>query len=141
METKKDKITVETLITAPVERVWDYWTNPGHIVNWCFASDDWHAPYAENDVQVNGRFKTTMAAKDSSTSFDFTGTYTVVKNFEMIEYLTDDDRKVSITFLTDNNASKIIETFEAETVNSLDLQKAGWQAILDNFKKYVEANS
>ncbi|MBI5727931.1 MAG: SRPBCC domain-containing protein [Ignavibacteriales bacterium] len=141
MEAQKDKITIETLITAPVEKVWEYWTSPAHIVNWCQASDDWHAPYAENDVQVNGRFKTTMAAKDGSVSFDFTGTYTVVKNFEMIEYLTDDDRKVSILFLTDNNASKIIETFEAESLNSLELQKAGWQAILDNFKKYVDANS
>jgi len=133
-------ITVEATINAPVEKVWKCWNEPQHITNWAFASDEWHAPYAENDLREEGKFKTTMAAKDGSMRFDFEGVYTSLKNQELIEYTILDGRKVSISFAGNGNATKIVETFEAEESHPVELQQSGWQAILDNFKKYVEAN-
>ncbi|MBC5774664.1 SRPBCC family protein [Pontibacter sp. KCTC 32443] len=141
METvNKTAITVETTVNAPVSKVWEYWTEPAHITKWNQASDDWHAPYAENDLKTGGKFKTTMAAKDGSMSFDFEGVYTLVKELEALEYTIADGRKVSITFTNKGNETAIVETFEAEDTFPVDMQKSGWQAILDNFKKYVEAN-
>jgi uncharacterized protein YndB with AHSA1/START domain len=141
METAtKNFITVQTTVKAPVDKVWKFWTEPQHITQWCNASDDWHAPYAENDVQVGGKFKTTMAAKDGSMSFDFSGVYTQVARHKSIAYTIEDGRTVQITFSQEGNETKVVESFEAESVNSLELQKGGWQAILDNFKKYVETN-
>lgn len=131
-------ITVETTIKAPVEKVWEFWTKPEHITQWCQASDDWHAPYAENDVRVGGKFKTTMAAKDGSMSFDFEGVYVNVEQHKHIEYLIADGRKVSISFAKEGNETSVVESFEAENENSPEMQKGGWQAILDNFKKYSE---
>jgi uncharacterized protein YndB with AHSA1/START domain len=139
METK-EVITVETLIDANVEKVWEYWTNPKHLTHWVFASDDWHAPYADNDLRTNGKFKTTMAAKDESFSFDFEGVYTDVKPHSLIEYVIADGRKVKVDFISQGNATKVVEAFEAESENPIEMQKGGWQAILDNFKKYTEAN-
>ncbi len=135
---KKTMITVETMINAPVKKVWECWTEPRHITKWCSASDDWHAPYAENDVRVDGRFKTTMAAKDGSVSFDFTGTYQKIRKLELIEYDIDDGRLVNISFMVNGDRVKVTETFEAETENPVEKQRTGWQAILDNFRKYVE---
>jgi len=141
METvNKTQITVETIVNAPVEKVWKYWNEPQHIVHWAFASDDWHAPHAENDLRQDGKFKTTMAAKDGSMSFDFEGVYTLVKDQEQIDYTILDGRKVSISFTGTGNSTKVVETFEAEDTFSAEMQQSGWQAILDNFKKYVEAN-
>ena len=141
METNhKAIITVETLIDSKIETVWKFWNEPQHIIHWCNASDDWHAPYADNDLRVNGKFKTTMAAKDGSFSFDFEGVYTHVELHKLIEYTILDGRKVSINFSVESDKIKVKETFEAESENSLELQKAGWQSILDNFKKYCEAN-
>ncbi|MBK9401405.1 MAG: SRPBCC family protein [Bacteroidetes bacterium] len=134
----KTKITVETVVNAPIEKVWRKWTAPEHIVNWCHASDDWHAPAAENDLCADGVFKTTMAAKDGSVSFDFEGRYTLVTPFEKISYILGDGRTVDIDFQKQEGAIKIKETFETEEMNSIELQRGGWQAILDNFKKYVE---
>ena len=134
-------ITVETVIKADAEKVWELWTKPGHIKNWCNASDDWHVPAAENDVRTGGRFKTTMAAKDGSFSFDFEGTYSVVKHAEALEYTMADGREVSIQFIKQKDGTKVIETFDPETINPLNVQKGGWQAILDNFKKYTESKS
>ena len=114
---------------------------PEHIVEWAFASVDWEAPYAENDVRVGGRFKTVMAAKDKSTSFDFTGTYTATKVHELIEYSIDDGRKVKVEFSELPSAVMITESFEAEAINSEEMQRSGWQAILDNFVKYAEGNN
>lgn len=131
-------ITVQTIVNAPVEKVWEFWNEPQHIVNWAFASEDWEAPAAQNDLQVGGKFVTTMAAKDRSVSFDFSGTYTTVDNQEKIEYTIDDGRKVSIKFETTPVGVQITETFDPENENSLELQRNGWQAILDNFKKYTE---
>lgn len=141
MDTKeKTAITVEATINAPVKKVWKYFSEPEHIMNWCQASDDWHAPYAENDLRKDGRFKTTMAAKDGSFSFDFTGLYTHVEPNKSIEYTIDDGRKVKLTFSEAGNKTKITETFDPESINSPEMQRDGWQAILNNFKAYTEAN-
>jgi uncharacterized protein YndB with AHSA1/START domain len=135
-----NSITVETTILAPIEVVWQYFTDPEHVKNWNYASPDWHTPKAENDLVVGGKFSYVMAAKDGSFSFDFWGIYDVIKENELLNYTLGDNRKVSVEFLSIGDDSKIIETFEAETENSLELQKTGWQAILNNFKKYVEEN-
>ncbi len=138
--TYKTAKTVETAIKEPIEKVWKYWTEPKHITRWYNASDDWHAPYAENDLRVDGKFKTTMAAKDGSVSFDFEGVYTNIKEYKVIEYTINDGRKVKITFSGQGDETKVIETFETENINPHEVQRGGWQAILDNFKKYTEAN-
>src|SRR5512138_1729387 len=132
-------ITVETIVNVPVEKVWEYWSEPRHIVKWCSGSDDWITPHAENDLRLNGKFKTRMEAKDGSDGFDFEGVYTKVNNYKAIEYTINDGRKVAINFDSKNNSTKITETFEAEDVNSLEMQKEGWQNILNNFKKYIES--
>lgn len=131
-------ITVQTTINAPIEKVWQYWNEPEHIMQWAFASDDWEAPAAENDLREGGRFKTTMAAKDGSARFDFTGAYTKVGEHQLIEYTIDDGRKVSVAFSNDGGKTTVTETFEMEQTHSEEQQRAGWQAILDNFKKHVE---
>ena len=138
--TSNTPITVETTIKAPVEKVWKHWTDPKDITQWCNASDDWHAPYADNDLRMDGKFKTTMAAKDGSTSFDFEGIYTNIQPYKVIEYTIGDGRKVKITFSSQGGETKVTETFEPETTNPLEMQRGGWQAILDNFKKYTESN-
>lgn len=138
--TTKTAITVETTVQAPVAKVWEYWNQPEHIKKWAFASDDWHVPASENDLRTGGKFSTTMAAKDGSFSFDFGGVYTQVKEHKLIEYTLGDERKVSILFSSIGEATKIVETFEAEDTHSVEMQQSGWQSILDNFKKYTEAN-
>jgi len=137
---KTPRVTVEAVIHAPMEKVWEYWTMPEHIVKWAFASDEWEAPHAENDVRAGGRFKTVMAARDKSSSFDFAGAYTTVRMYRLLEYTLDDGRKVKVEFAELPSAVKITETFEAEEVNSVEMQRAGWQAILDNFKKSAESS-
>jgi uncharacterized protein YndB with AHSA1/START domain len=136
--TERTAITVEATIKSPVEKVWDSWNNPKHITQWCAASDDWHAPHAESDLRVDGKFMTTMAAKDGSVSFDFEGVYTKVEPFKAIEYTMSDGRKVQITFISQGKETKVRETFEAESTNPIEMQRGGWQAILDNFKSYTE---
>ena len=141
METQNNTtITVENTIKAPIEKVWTYWTSPEHIQQWNNASDDWHTPHAENDLQVGGKFLSRMEARDGSFGFDFSGVYDAIKVNDYIAYTTDDGRKVSITFSGQETLTKIVETFEAETTHSIDMQKGGWQAILNNFKKYTEAH-
>jgi uncharacterized protein YndB with AHSA1/START domain len=140
MATEKTLIKIEANINAPVEKVWKYWVEPSHITQWAFASSDWHAPTAENDVRANGKFKTTMAAKDGSVSFDFEGVYTKVEPQKTLEYKIADGRIVKVTFSASESNTSVVETFEAEDVNSIDMQKAGWQAILNNFKNHVENN-
>lgn len=136
----KTAITVEAIVKAPVEKVWKFWSEPKHIMKWCQASDDWHAPKAENDLRTGGKFSTTMAARDGSVSFDFGGVYSNVQLNKLIEYTIGDGRKVSIKFVGKGNETKVIETFEAEDQNPVDMQRGGWQAILNNFKKYTEGN-
>lgn len=132
------KITVEATINAPVEKVWNYWNEPRHIIRWNNASDDWCTLKASNDLKPGGKLSSTMAAKDGSFSFDFGGVYDVVKHHEFIEYTMDDGRKVSVRFTANGNDTTIVETFDAETENPLEMQQQGWQAILNNFKKYTE---
>ena len=140
METQiKTTITVHAVINAQVEKVWKDWTNPNAIIKWNNASDDWHTTRAENDLRVGGKFNSRMEAKDGSVGFDFYGVYDKVKTNELIEYTLGDDRKVKIIFTKQGNATHIVESFEAENTNSIEMQKGGWQAILDNFKKYVES--
>lgn len=136
----KTIITVEATINAPVEKVWQYWTLPEHITQWNNASGDWHTPHAENDLRAGGSFNSRMEAKDGSVGFDFEGVYDAVKTNEYIEYTIGDGRKVKITFTPDGDKTKVAESFEAETTNPIEMQQGGWQAILDNFKKYTEAN-
>jgi uncharacterized protein YndB with AHSA1/START domain len=138
--TNVTRITVETIVNAPVEKVWKFWSAPEHITKWCAASDDWHAPKAENDLTVGGKFFTRMEAKDGSFGFDFGGVYDEVKTNELIEYTMGDGRKVVIKFAGNGNETKVTETFDAETTHSIEMQQGGWQAILDNFKKYTETN-
>lgn len=141
METMTNNaITVEATINAPVEKVWKYWNEPQHITKWCAASDDWHAPFAENDLRKDGTFKTTMAAKDGSFSFDFGGVYSNVEKHKLIEYAMSDGRKVKIVFTAEGNKTKVSETFDPENENPIEMQRGGWQAILDNFKKHTETN-
>lgn len=141
METAtKTTITVQSTVNAPVEKVWKLWNSPEHITKWCSASDDWHTPRAENDLRVGGKFSSRMEAKDGSMGFDFGGVYDEIRPNEYIEYTIGDGRKVTINFTADGNTTKIVESFEAENTNSVELQRGGWQAILDNFKKYTEAN-
>ena len=137
---KATVLTVEATINAPVSKVWEYWTKPEHITQWNYASDDWHTPSAANDLRVGGSFSSRMEAKDGSMGFDFGGIYDVITPNEYIEYTLGDGRKVKINFIADGNSTKVTESFDAETENSLELQQAGWQAIMDNFKKYTEAN-
>lgn len=140
METgNHEKITVEATINAPVEKVWEYWTEPQHITKWNNASDDWHTPVAENDLRAGGKFLTRMEAKDGSFGFDFGGVYDEVRTNEFISYTLGDGRKVSITFTSQGNETYVSETFDAESENPIEMQKGGWQAILDNFKKYAES--
>jgi len=139
METSNPtKVTVQTVIQAPVAKVWTYWTEPAHITKWNQASEEWHSPKAENDLRVGGKFVTRMEAKDGSMGFDFSGVYDVVKLHEEISYTMEDGRKVEITFLNQGDETKVIEIFDAESTHPIELQQAGWQAILDNFKRYTE---
>ena len=135
----KQMVTVETTVNAPIDKVWKVWNTPEHITKWNTGSADWHTPYAENDLRVGGKFLARMAAKDGSASFDFNGTYDEVQTNKSIAYTIEGGRKVKITFTSMGKTVKIVETFEPETENTLELQRIGWQTILNNFKAYVES--
>jgi len=137
---KKKVITIESTIQAPVNKVWDFWTKPEHITKWNNASDDWHTPWAKNDLRVEGKFLSRMEAKDGSMGFDFGGVYNAVNEHQFIEYTIGDGRKVKVKFTPQANITRVVESFEAENTHSLEMQRDGWQAILDNFKKYTENN-
>ena len=140
METQqRTLITVETDVEQPVDKVWDCWTKPEHITQWNSASDDWHTPKAENDLRPGGKFSARMEAKDGSMGFDFGGIYDAVEEHEYIEYTLGDSRKVKIYFTPEGNRTKVVESFEAEETHSIEMQRSGWQSILDNFKNYVES--
>lgn len=133
-------LTVTATVNAPVSKVWDYWTNPEHIMQWNSASPEWHTPSATNDLRTGGSFTSRMEARDGSMGFDFGGVYDRVEDQRIIEYTMGDGRKVKITFTAEGDQTKIVESFDAETQNSLEMQQAGWQAIMDNFKTYTENN-
>lgn len=140
----KNPITITDVVKAPIEKVWEYWNSPEHIVKWAFADDTWEAPYAENDLKTGGRFLTRMQAKDKSGGFDFGGVYTAVINHKLIEYDMDKgedeekERHVKVEFEETPGGVKITQTFDPEQENPEEMQKAGWQAILNNFKKHAE---
>ena len=136
--TVKPVITIHALINAPVEKVWMAWTTAEHIMQWNHASDDWHCPAASCDCRNGGKFSFTMAAKDGSFSFDFAGEYQEVKEHEFINVILGDGRFWKTGFKTQEGGTVVTEKFEAEQMNSLELQQGGWQAILNNFKKHVE---
>lgn len=137
---QKTVITVESIIDAPVNKVWEFWTGPEHIKSWNNASDDWHTPYSENDLRVGGSFKSRMEARDGSFGFDFGGIYDAVTENEYIEYTMADNRNVKVWFKKDGDKTRVTESFDAEGTHPVEMQKSGWQAILDNFKKYAEKN-
>lgn len=138
-QAENQKVVVTVTVNADVNHVWNTFTTPRHIARWCFANDDWHAPSAQNDLRVGGKFSTAMAARDGSFSFEWEGTYTEVTELKKIAYTMPDGREVEITFTTQGNTVTVTEAFHPEKENSLQMQKAGWQAILNNFKKYAEA--
>lgn len=137
---EKTSITVEVIVNAPIDKVWKCWTTPAHIIKWNNASPDWHTPHAENDLRVGGKFTSRMEAKDGSVGFDFTGIYNKVNLNSLIEYAMEDGRKVKVVFSKEGDKTKVIETFDPENINPIEMQRGGWQAILDNFKKYTESN-
>ena len=134
----KTAITISTIVDAPIEKAWKKWTHPDEITHWNFASDDWCSPRAENDLRRGGRFNYRMEARDGSVGFDFWGVYEKVMVYKEIDYKMGDGRKAKVVFSPLKAKTKITETFEAEETNPIELQRNGWQAILDNFKKYTE---
>jgi uncharacterized protein YndB with AHSA1/START domain len=136
----KTVITIETTVDASLEKVWNYWIAPEHIVNWNAASPDWHTPRATNDVRIGGELFCRMEAKDGSFGFDLKGTYTAVEALKQLDYVFEDERKVTVAFSDMNGKTLVVQHFEAENQNPIELQQAGWQAILTNFKHYTENN-
>ena len=132
-------ITVTTIVNVPLQTAWEYLTLPEHITKWNFASDDWECPTATNDLRVGGKFSYNMAAKDGSFSFDFDGTYTEVIENQLIKYELADGRKIEVTFKEVDGGVEVTEVFDPETENPRDMQQGGWQAILNNYKKYSES--
>ena len=133
-------ISIQAIIDAPIEKVWHHWTSPDSIKAWNQASDDWHTTRAENDLRKGGRFMSRMEAKDGSFGFDFEGIYDEVKTHELISYSLGDNRQVKIVFTDLGQQTRVDETFDAENTNPIEMQRNGWQAILNNFKKFVETS-
>ena len=133
-------ITVTTTVNASIEKVWEVWSNPVHIMHWNNASPDWQTTFAENDLQKGGRFSSYMEAKDGSFGFDFEAVYDEIVPGEKFQYTMPDGRMVNVEFEKNGNSTNVKVLFDAESVNSLELQKGGWQTILDNYKKYAEKN-
>lgn len=136
-----DKINIDITILAPVEKVWDYFNTPKHIVKWNFAHESWECPSSENDLRVGGKFNNRMEAKDGSFGFDFVGIYDEIIDNQLIKYHIEDGRNVEVIFeKIDENTTKIKIGFDPEKQNSVEMQRDGWYAILNNFHKYVENN-
>ncbi len=135
----KTFVTVEATVQAPIQKVWNLWTEPKHIMQWNSASPDWHTPRATSDLREGGTFTSRMEAKDGSMGFDFGGVFTKVTAPTLLEYTMGDGRTVSVHFEDQNGATHVTETFVAETENSIEMQREGWQSILDHFKKYAES--
>lgn len=130
-------ITVNTIVNAAPDKVWELWTSPEHIINWNFATQEWHCPNAKNDLKPGGAFSWRMEAKDGNMGFDYAGKYIKIEEPVLIEKELEDRRKVTISFKASDGMVEVIETFEPDE-NDPELQRQGWQAILNNFKKYVE---
>ncbi|WP_044199981.1 SRPBCC family protein [Dyadobacter tibetensis] len=136
-----EKIEISSEINGSIDRVWECWSNPEHITHWNFASDDWHCPKAENDLRVGGKYLSRMEARDGSIGFDFEAIYDEVVPYETINYTMADGRQAFIKFDRSGSFTTVTIRFDAESQNSIEMQRAGWQAILDNFRKYVERES
>ena len=135
----KLNIKIDTLVHAPLDYVWETWNTPSHIIHWNHASDDWHSPKADSNFVEGGRFVYRMEAKDNSFGFDFSGTFVEIVDKKRIVTRLDDDRIVQTEFIQENDGVRIIETFEAEAENSVEIHKEGWYAILNNYKLYTES--
>ncbi len=133
------QIRIEAQIKAPLKKVWSRWTEPQHITKWNFAAPEWHCPAATNDLKAGGKYSARMEAKDGSFGFDFEGTYEEVVAQKKLVYALADGRRVSTTFEAQGDSTKVITVFDAEKQNPEEMQKDGWQAILNNFKRYAEA--
>jgi uncharacterized protein YndB with AHSA1/START domain len=133
------KITVETLVNAKLNKVWDAWNNPADIMRWNTAQEDWHTTRSTVDLREGGKFMARMEAKDGSAGFDFEGTYTRIVPKKVIEYRMSDGREVKVEFVERAGGILVQETFDAETENTPEFQRQGWQAIIDNFRRHVEA--
>jgi uncharacterized protein YndB with AHSA1/START domain len=134
------KITITATINADIKKAWDYYTLPEHITKWNFADPSWQCPFASNDMRVNGKYLARMEAKDGSFGFDFEAIYEAVINGEMFTYTMPNGRQITVVFKKNDNQTEVIITFDPETENPIEMQKNGWQAILNNFKKYTETN-
>jgi uncharacterized protein YndB with AHSA1/START domain len=134
------KILVQATIAADKQKAWDYYTKPEYITKWNFASDDWHCPSATNDMRVGGKYNARMEAKDGSFGFDFEATYDEIIPGESFQYTMPDGRRVNVSFEDSGSQTEVKVLFDAETVNSVELQKGGWHMILDNYKKFTEGN-
>ena len=131
------RITVETRIQAPIDAIWSAWNTPEDIMQWNTASEDWHTTRSEVDLRVGGKFVSRMEAKNGSMGFDFSGSYTNVTPNKRIDYRMDDDREATIEFIEDGDTVIVRESFDAEDQSSIDMQRDGWKAILDNFARHV----
>ena len=132
------KISVETTVAAPIGKVWRAYTTPENIKQWNAASDDWHTTAATVDLRVGGAFSSRMEAKDGSMGFDFAGTYTKIVENKLIEY-SFGDRKAQVEFADGPKGVRVRVTFDSEATHSVEQQQQGWQAILNNFARHVEA--
>jgi len=137
--TNSIKITVQATIDADLTTVWNSYTNPEHITKWNFASEDWQCPYATNDLRVGGKYSARMEAKDGSFGFDFEAIYDEIVEKEKIVYTMTDGRQATVHFKGSDHRTEVSIVFDAETENSIELQRGGWQAILNNFKQYCES--
>jgi uncharacterized protein YndB with AHSA1/START domain len=135
----KTTITIEATVNAAADTVWRCMTEPEHITQWNFASDDWCCPSAETDLNVGGQYRARMEAKDGSFGFDFEAVFDEIDEPRKLGYTLTDGRKVITEFEPQGDATRVVTVFDAETQNSADMQRNGWQAILDNFKRYVES--
>ena len=135
-----EKITVQATISAGRKKVWEYYSNPEHITNWNFASEDWKCPAASNDMRIGGKYSARMEAKDGSFGFDFVAVYEDIIEGEKFTYAMTDGRKATVIFNILDDKTEVSVTFDAETENTIEMQRDGWQAILNNFKKYTETN-
>jgi len=133
-----DRITVETSVAAPLEQVWSAYVTPDDIVQWNAASDDWHTTKASVDLRVGGEFSSRMEAKDGSFGFDFAGIYTNIVPHKLIQYAFG-DRTCDVSFATGADGVTVTVSFDPETTHPIEMQRGGWQAILDKFKSHVEA--
>jgi len=141
METaNKTRITVSNTVNAPVDKVWEYYNGTEHIPHWNFASDDWQCPWAKSDFRTGGQFSSRMEAKDGSMGFEFGGVYDAVEKNKRVAYTMGDGRSAEVIFTAQDNATKVDVSFDTENTFPVEMQRGGWQAILDNFKKYTESN-